>query len=438
MGDEPRYLQYAQNLLHGYFSPKGQVDLWSGPGYPLFIAAFMKMGLQVIGLRLLNAVLQYVSIVFLFKTLQFWTNNQKAFWFALSWACYYIAYKEMLYVYTEPLTSLLIVLIAFSISKLYYASTTTTNNNNNNNNININPTATSTNNFNDTINISRFSNYTAASTSEHSFSKYKLSIQQYWQLIIAGILIGYLALVKIIFGYVILFCLIAFLFFYLVKRQKTNLQLALVFSIALITTIPYLIYTHNITGRNFYWGNSGGMSLYWMSTPVDKEYGDWNDANFRAYCDYDSTMPCNAALFAKNHQADYDIIYKLEGVARDDAFKQKAIANIKAHPFNYFKNVIANSSRLFFGIPNSYQTLRIQNIFRIIPNIFVFGMFVYCVVFGMRARKQYPPALYLLLCMLFAYLGATLLVSAQQRQLYVVLPLIIIWFSWLNARLAKH
>lgn len=410
MGDEPRYLQYAQNLLHGYFSHKGQVDLWSGPGYPLFIAAFMKMGFQVIGLRLLNAFLQYASIVLLFKTIQYWTSQQKAFWLSMAWACYYIAYKEMLYVYTEPLTSLLIVLIAFSISKCYSTNNTTS-------------ASTSEHLY---------------STSEDLYSKNEPSIQQYWHLIIAGILIGYLALVKIIFGYVILFCLIVFLLVWLIKRHKTNFQLALIFLIALITTLPYLMYTKSITGRNFYWGNSGGMSLYWMSTPVASEYGDWNDAKFRAYCDYDTTVPCNATLFAKNHQADYDAIYQLDGVARDDAFKQKAIENIKAHPLKYFQNILANTSRLFFAIPNSYQTLRIQNVFRIIPNVLVFCGFIYCIIFSIRVRKQLTPALYLMLLMLFAYLGATLLLSAQQRQLYVVLPLILIWFAWLNARFLKH
>ena len=70
MGDEPRYLEYAQNLLNGYFSAKGKVDLWSGPGYPLFLAPFIKIGFDVNGLRLLNAFLQYISIVYLFKTLK--------------------------------------------------------------------------------------------------------------------------------------------------------------------------------------------------------------------------------------------------------------------------------------------------------------------------------------------------------------------------------
>ena len=374
MGDEPRYLQYAHNLLNGYFSPKGQVDLWSGPGYPLFLASFMKLGFNVIGLRCINAFLQYASIVLLFKTLQLWVNHQKAFWFALAWACYYIAFKEMLYVYTEPLTSLLIICIAYTLSK---------------------------------------------TKDNKSF-------------VLPGLLIGYLALVKIMFGYVIGFCLLAFAFIYLIKKQKSYLQFALVFIVALVTTLPYLLYTHNLTGRVFYWGNSGGMSLYWMSTPIETEYGDWNDAQFRAYCDYDSTMPCNAAYFAKGHQADYDQIFKFDGVARDDAFKQKAIENIKSHPTKYAKNMVANFGRLFFGLPNSYNTIRMQQLWRIFPNAFVFCMLLISLFFGLKHFKKHPPVFYCFLLLLFTYLGATLLVSAQQRQLYVVLPLMLIWFAWLT------
>ena len=379
MGDEPRYLQYAHNLLNGYFSPRGQVDLWSGPGYPLLIAGFLKMGFNEIGLRLLNAFLQYASIVLLFKTLQHWVSNQKAFWFALAWAFYYVAYKEMLYIYTEPLTSFLIIAIAFSLSRA----------------------------------------------------------KQLTHFILPGLLLGYLALVKIMFGYVIAFCLLVGLCIYLFKKQKTVGQLTVTFLIAMLVTLPYLCYTYSITGRVFYWGNSGGMSLYWMSTPVEKEYGDWNDAQFRAYCDYDPNIPCNAALFAKNHQADYDAIYKFEGVARDDAFKQKAIENIKNHPLKYLKNIVANASRLFFGLPNSYQTLRIQNLFRILPNIFVFGMFIYCLIIGTMHFKKLPLIFYSFILLLLVYLGATLLVSAQQRQLYVVLPLILIWFAWLIEQRAQ-
>lgn len=373
MGDEPRYIQYANNLLHGYFSSKSEVDLWSGPGYPLFLAPFIKIEFNVIGLRLINGFLQYLSIIFLFKTLQKWVGLKMAFWFSLFWACYYIAYKEMLYVYTEPLTSLFITLIIYKIS--------------------------------------------------HATKKIDY--------IITGILIGYLALIKIIFGYVILLCFCFFLLLYFFNKNKDYLKFSIVFGCAIVTTLPYLLYTYNLTSRIYYWGNSGGMSLYWMSTPVESEYGDWNDAKFMAYCNYDTTMPCNASYFAKWHQADYDSIYKLNGVERDDAFKRKAINNIKNYPLKYVKNITANFGRLFFGIPNSYNYIRPQHLWRIIPNALIFCVFLMSMFLSLRSLKRQPKVFYFLLFLLFTYLGLTLLVSAQQRQLYVILPIVLLWFAWI-------
>ena len=43
--------------------------------------------------------------------------------------------------------------------------------------------------------------------------------------------------------------------------------IALVYALALVWCLPYLAHTYSLTGRWFYWGSSGGMSLYWMSTP---------------------------------------------------------------------------------------------------------------------------------------------------------------------------
>ena len=376
MGDEPRYLEYAQNLLNGYFSSKGRVDLWSGPGYPLFLAPFIKIGFDVNGLRLLNAFLQYISIVFLFKTLKNWVSIKYAFGFTLFWGFYFIAYKEMLYVYTETLTSLLVILVTFKISN-------------------------------------------AKKTIDYIF---------------IGFLLGFLALVKLIFGYVILICCVLFTFIYLINKSKIYAKYTLIFIAAIITTLPYLFYTYTLTGKVFYWGNSGGMSLYWMSTPIETEYGDWNDSTFSAYCNYDTTMPCNAIYFAKGHQMDYDSIYKLNGVARDDAFKYKAIQNIKNYPIKYAKNIFSNLGRLFFGIPNSYNFIRFQHLWRIIPNTFVFCMFLISIVLGIRKFNKIHSVFYFLLTFLFTYLGLTLLVSAQQRQLYVILPIILLWFAWIFER----
>src|SRR5213078_1120660 len=53
-GDEWRYIYYANNLLHGYFSPPERVFLFNGPIYPMFLAPFLKIG-WLDGARYANA-----------------------------------------------------------------------------------------------------------------------------------------------------------------------------------------------------------------------------------------------------------------------------------------------------------------------------------------------------------------------------------------------
>ena len=48
--------------------------------------------------------------------------------------------------------------------------------------------------------------------------------------------------------------------------------------------------------------------------------------------------------------------------------------------------------------------------------------------------KKHPPLLIVLLSVLFLYFGASIVVSALQRQLYVVLPILLVWFGWLTQK----
>jgi len=97
-------------------------------------------------------------------------------------------------------------------------------------------------------------------------------------LAVASLYLAYLALTKVFFGYVIavaaILCLGALLW-----RRAPELRSALaIFLVALIWCVPYLWYTHSLTGRIFYWGTSGGLSLYCMSTPYPNELGSWFSA----------------------------------------------------------------------------------------------------------------------------------------------------------------
>jgi hypothetical protein len=70
IGDEGRYLMFAHNLIHGFYSPTGpNIDLGNGPGYPIILKPFVALHLPLIFMRLINAVFYYLSIVLLFKSL---------------------------------------------------------------------------------------------------------------------------------------------------------------------------------------------------------------------------------------------------------------------------------------------------------------------------------------------------------------------------------
>jgi hypothetical protein len=68
--DETRYLGFADNLTHGFYSPPDAVQLWSGPGYPLLLAPFRAIGCGPGALRLLNAPLLFAAVWCFFRFLR--------------------------------------------------------------------------------------------------------------------------------------------------------------------------------------------------------------------------------------------------------------------------------------------------------------------------------------------------------------------------------
>jgi hypothetical protein len=65
--DEWRYIYYAENLLQGYFSPRERVFLWNGPGYPLLLVPFVKLG-WLDGARYANTVWHAGALLYAWLT----------------------------------------------------------------------------------------------------------------------------------------------------------------------------------------------------------------------------------------------------------------------------------------------------------------------------------------------------------------------------------
>ncbi len=376
-GDEGGYIFFAKNILHGFYSPASpDINLWWGPGYPLILTPFISLGLPLMCLTLLNAVFQYLSIVLLFKAMQQFLSFRKSLIFSLCWAFCYIAYSYMTLMQTEVFTTFLIAILIYASIK----------------------------GFNDQGN------------------KY---------LYLAGFILGYIALTKVIFGYVLMFLLVGSLFLWLKKRSAPNYRKsALIMIIAFATTMPYLIYTYNLTGKLFYWGNSGGMSLYWMSTPYENEYGSWDNETFTAnHIDGDIASNTSTTLLKVNHQKDIDEVLKYKGVEKDNAYKKIAIANIKAHPLKYIKNIVSNISNLLFGFPNTYSFQR--PLLKIWYFSILFSLTVLSFILTIINWRKIPYSLQCLVVFAFLYLGGSSLVSGGNRQFIVIVPLLLLWIAYM-------
>jgi 4-amino-4-deoxy-L-arabinose transferase-like glycosyltransferase len=385
--DEERYYIFAQHLLKGYYSdPAPNVNLWNGPGYPMFLMPFVALKLPLVVIPLMNAFFHYLSIVFLFKSLIRFTARRTALLVTLFWAFYYNAYAELPYILTESITAFLVSAIGLCIIVGFKEK-----------------------------------------SKKHIYG--------------AGLLFGYLVLVKIIFSNVLMALTLGALVLFLINRKSPSYKNAiLVAVIAMLVNLPYLLYTWNLTGKPLYWGTSGGMSLYWMSTPYDKEYGEWHNSTISLYDaneTTDSTIMFNERQLQANHRADYNEIYQYKGVAQDDAFKKKAIENIKKNPSKFLKNVVANAGRLLFNFPYSYTYESYTSLLRVSINGILLTMMLLSALLTLLnwRRTDFPIRMILLISLL--YLGGSLLVSVYARMFYIILPWILIWVGYMLDRSLK-
>jgi hypothetical protein len=382
IGDELRYLWYAGNLIKGFYSPAPpDILLWNGPGYPLVISPFVAMHLPIISITILNAVFMYISVVLLFLVLNKFVSFKRSLFFTLFWATYINLYVYLIFVLSEAITALLITMLLFFVVRTF----------------------------------------------ETTLKRY---------VIISGLILGYLVLTKIIFAYVILLFLAGMLIIWLLNPKNINYKKGMIIIlVAFATTIPYQVYTYHLTGRFFYWGNSGGQQLYWMTSPFHTEYGDWMTPFLNFKNDHLGRIANNDSLLKARHQTDINEIYRSSkknvfvGVAQDDAFKKLAIRNILQHPIKYFLNCISNSGRMIFGFPFSYKSESPISLVTIPWNAFLMTFILLCSFHTIRNWKKLMFSLRFLLVLVMIYLFGSTLVSAYPRMFNVIVPIILFWIA---------
>jgi len=384
-GDEIRYVDFAKNLIHGFYSPSPpHINLWNGPGYPIILMPFVALSIPAIYMTLMNAVYQYLAVVFLYKALRLITNNKIALICGLLLAVYPNNLSMLPILYTEAFTGFLVSLFIYIVTLWYIKG------------------------------------------------------KNYYSLL-AGLVLGFLILTKIIYGYVVITCLLICLVSLVFKKRRASyLKSIKILLIAFAVSMPYLAYTYYMTGKVLYWGNSGGMSLYWMSTPYEKEYGDWKVpelTNNQYPTLYKSAEV--VVILKKNHSAEIKAILKHNEVEQDELFKEAAIRNIKKNPYKFVKNYGYNFSRMLFNFPYSYayqDAAILGNILIGSLTLWVSVIGIVLTVFNWR-RIVFPVKLALLLT--GVYLLASGALSAYPRQLNIIVPVLLFWVGYLAANMKK-
>ncbi len=384
-GDELRYFMFAENILDGsYYKPEGIQRLWNGPGYPLVIVPIVYFKLPLITAGLMNAFFQYASVVYLYKNLRLLTMYKVALGLSVFWGFYFLAYEEIPDMLTEPLTVFLITLFVYGVHKIYLQP-------------------------------------------------------RRRDIFLTGLLFAFLILTKVIFGYVWLLLLGIFGAIFLLKRkldlssQNFSRNIFFLLLVALIGITPYLIYTYTISRKVFMLADSGGMSLYCMSTPFEKEYGNWFNLPVMRTRD-SSSMSEGYRELLRNHKPAMDYVDKFEGLERDHAYKELAFKNIRNHPVKYVRNIISNAGRLLFNFPVSYQVQSDKAMIRIVINsFFLVGILAALFIYIYRFRL-YNLFDHYLSSFIGFYFGITLLLSAYPRFFNVMVPILICWIMLVIGR----
>lgn len=369
--DEPSYLGFANNLLQGFYSPPPpDIDLWHAPGYPLALAPFIALKAPLIVLRLLNAVWLYASLLIFYKLLTKLLDLKTALAGTFLLGMYWLAWKGLPVIMTETFVFFLITAILYTAQKY--------------------------------------------------FDQQEGSLKH---LLLLSFLMGYICLTKFLFGYTI----VALLLFSAIQWARGKHLYRRAFRVSLLAflfTVPWLIYTYSLTGRIFYWSNSGGANLYWMSSTATGEWGDWFNENLEPNGSVDGSVDGAAEQLQKNHGQDMQELLQLTGTAKDDLYKQKAIDNIREHPGKFLKNWMANTSRLLFNFPYSYRETGPGLLFNSLPHILTLLLAIPLLIRARKQKIQLPFFLQFLLLLVLIYFAGSTLLSALIRMSYVIFPVI--------------
>ena len=376
-GDEGRYIEYAHNLLKGFYTDHENPHFRNGPGYPMFLAVFLALNIPLIVAKLFNGLFLYLAVCYLYKTLLLFTSPRIATIGAIYLGLYYPAYMFLYFNMGEILTVFLIC--AF----MYHA--------------------------------------VLMLRSEHFGWK---------EILPTSLFLGYLVLNKYFFGNVVLAALVLAVLYALLFRDRRGWRYVTVLAIAFsISGLPYLSYTYSVTGRMMYWGTNGGEQIYWMSSTYPGEFGDWHSHQVVLSGYYSEMHP--------SHREFYESVQGLPPMEMNDAFQEKGMERIKASPAGYIRNVLTNPLRLFFGYPNSYYDQSLKVYYYLLINGLLYVPFLLSLVPSIYNYRHIPFSIISLMVFILIYTSALSLLSGATKQYLPILPFLVLWTGFAGSRFVR-
>jgi hypothetical protein len=367
-GDEGPIVAAAHRLLQGRYAVIGTMDgtkfLWHGPGLPALLAPLVALGVPLGGLRVMSPLLMFAAALMFYRLLSLRLSPRGSLIGAYALGLYLPACYVLGTVAKEPLALLL------SISAL------------------------------------------------DGTARY-LSYGRYRHAVLAGLSLAGLAMTRLEYGWVITGALAAGLLWWLIahvrhgpaQRALTARRWTVICAVGMLACTPWLAYTYAITGHVFYWGNSGGISLYWMSSPSSTQLGEWH-ASHTVYAD-----PALAG-----YRPFFHYLATLGPVPRDLKLQHVAVAQALGHPAKYTLNLLANVGRMFFGFPFSFtlSPAVIAGLVAIngalLAGVLAAGRFL------LRVRSSLPPETVPFLLLFAVGLVVHLLPTAEPRMMVPLIP----------------
>lgn len=236
-------------------------------------------------------------------------------------------------------------------------------------------------------------------------------------LVVGGVALAGLALTRVAYGWVLAISLVVLLVLWAVRRSRPAARASMVVALGLVLCVPWLAYTYAKTDRVFLWGNSGSLSLYWMSSPHDGDLGDWQQAHL---------VFTDPAL--RPHRAFFDSLRGLTLAEQNAEIEREAIGNIFDHPVKYAENVVANVSRMLVNSPYSRTQQQTNDLFYALPNALLVGAAVLCLLVLLPRRGSLPAETTMFAVLATTAFGLHALVSAYPRMLVPIMPLL----AWLT------